>query len=62
VEVWFDLRDGRRLCLPRITQPEPMQALLLAQLNWKLPAQPPPRVYAASPGDGASMAIQPEKT
>jgi transposase len=23
VEVWFELRDGRRLCLPRITQPEP---------------------------------------
>ena len=23
VEVWFELRDGRRMCLPRITQPEP---------------------------------------
>ena len=46
VEVWFDLRDGRRMCLPRITQPEPAQALLLAQLNWSLPQQPPPRVYA----------------
>jgi transposase len=46
VEVWFELKDGRRLCLPRITQPEPAQALLLHQLNWALPAQPPPRVYA----------------
>jgi len=46
VEVWFDLKDGRQLCLPRITQPEPAQALLLHQLNWSLPAQPPPRVYA----------------
>ena len=23
VEVWFELRDGRRMCLPRLTQPEP---------------------------------------
>jgi transposase len=47
VEVWFDLRAGGTICLPRITQPEPAQAALLAQLDWKLPAQPPPRVYAA---------------
>jgi transposase len=45
VEVWFELKDGRHLCLPRITQPEPVQALLLTQLNWQLPAQPPPRIY-----------------
>jgi hypothetical protein len=45
VEVWFELRDGRQLCLPRITQPEPAQALLLKQLNWTLPAQPPPKIY-----------------
>lgn len=45
VEVWFRLRDGRRLCLPRITQPEKAQALLLHQLGWTLPEQPPPRVY-----------------
>jgi len=42
VEVWFELRDGRRMCLPRI----PAQAVLLAQLNRSLPQQPPPRVYA----------------
>lgn len=47
VEVWFQLRDGRQLCLPRITQPEKHQALLLAQLGWELPEQPPPRIYAA---------------
>ena len=46
VEVWFELRGGRRMCLPRITQPEPAQAVLLAQRNWRLPQQPPPRVYA----------------
>jgi hypothetical protein len=46
VEVWFQLRDGRWLCLPRITQPEPAQAVLLQQLNWTLPHQPPPRIHA----------------
>ena len=45
VEVWFELRDGREMCLPRITQPETAQVLLLEQLEWKLPQQPPPRVY-----------------
>ena len=33
------------MCLPRITQPERVQRLLLAQLNWQLPEQPPPRIY-----------------
>ena len=47
VEVWFDLRRGGTICLPRITQPEPAQAALLVQLGWTMPAQPPPRVYAA---------------
>jgi transposase len=61
VEVWFELRDGRWLCLPRITQPEPVAALLLAQLNWQLPAQPPPRVYAARTGE-SSLEIRPEES
>jgi transposase len=50
VEVWFELRNGGTICLPRITQPEPAQAALLTQLGWTLPAQPPPRVYAAQVG------------
>lgn len=50
VEVWFDLVDGGQICLPRITQPEPAQAALLAQLNWQLPPQPPPRLYAEDVG------------
>jgi len=37
VEVWFELKDGRQLCLPRITQPELVQAALLEQLGWQLP-------------------------
>jgi len=58
VEVWFELKDGRRLCLPRITQPESAQAVLLHQLNWTLPQQPPPRVYARDvPPAGASLAM-----
>jgi len=45
VEVWFKLRAGGAICLPRITQPEPAQALLLHQLGWRLPEQPPPKIY-----------------
>jgi hypothetical protein len=47
VEVWFTLRDGRHLCLPRITEPELEQRLLLHHLQWMLPEQPPPKIYAA---------------
>jgi transposase len=50
VEVWFDTADGRRICLPRITMPEPEHQLVLAQLNWQLPKQPPPRIYARREG------------
>ena len=45
VEVWFQLRASGAICLPRITQPEPAQAILLHQLGWSLPEQPPPRIY-----------------
>jgi transposase len=45
VEVWFKLKAGGAICLPRITQPEPAQALLLHQMAWALPEQPPPRIY-----------------
>jgi len=44
VEVWFRLRDGRSICLPRITEPETAQALLLHHLGWRLPEQPPPKI------------------
>lgn len=52
IEVWFQLRDGRQLCLPRITQPEKEQALILHQLGWTLPEQPPPRIYQAQLATG----------
>ena len=49
VDVEFDTRDGRRLVLPRITEPEKEQAALLLALGWRLPQQPPPRIRAAMP-------------
>jgi transposase len=45
VEVWFRLREGGSICLPRITQPGQAQEILLQQLGWQLPEQPPPRIY-----------------
>ena len=45
VEVWFALRRGGRICLPRITEPESDQSIILHRLGWKLPQQPPPRIY-----------------
>jgi len=45
VEVWFTLRDGRQLCLPRISEPEAEQLLLLHHLGWLLPEQPPPKIH-----------------
>ena len=39
-------KDGRRLILPRYTQPDPDQKLLLHQLDLILPQQPPPRISA----------------
>lgn len=61
VEVWFELRDGRRICLPRITQPEPVQALLLQQLNWQLPQQPPPRIYSKDLPPASTPDLRPEQ-
>jgi transposase len=50
LDVSFPTTDGRRLVMPRYTEPNPEQALLLHQLNFVLPQQPPPRITtAASP-------------
>jgi transposase len=62
VEVWFELRDGHTICLPRITQPEPVQALLLQQLNWQLPQQPPPRIYSKDLPQPRSPVLHPEQS
>ncbi len=44
LDVTFPTTDGRRLVMPRYTQPTPEQKLLLHQLRLSLPDQPPPRV------------------
>lgn len=51
LDVCFPTTDGRWLIMPRYTQPEPDQQLMLHRLGLTLPAQPPPRIKAqeASP-------------
>jgi transposase len=44
LDVSFPTTDGRRLTMPRYTEPSPEQALLLHHLNLVLPQQPPPRI------------------
>jgi hypothetical protein len=44
LDVHLPLADGRELVLPRYTQPEPEQRLVMEKLGWELPAQPPPRI------------------
>jgi transposase len=46
VDVHFPTTDGRTLIFARYTQPEPDQRMLLTQLGWELPEQPPPRITA----------------
>jgi transposase len=48
LDVSFPTTDGRRLVMPRYTEPNPEQALLLHQLNLILPKQPPPRICTAT--------------
>ena len=50
VDVHIPTSDGRTLILSRYTQPEPDLQLLLTRLKLELPAQPPPRITAASGG------------
>jgi transposase len=44
LDVHVPLADGRELVMPRYTQPEPDQQLVLEKLGWQLPPQPPPRI------------------
>ena len=48
LDVSFPTTDGRRLVMPRYTEPSPEQALLLHQLNLVLPQQPPPRITTSA--------------
>jgi hypothetical protein len=47
--------DGRELVLPRHTEPEAEQQMILQTLGLELPQQPPPRIRqqtAVLPGPG----------
>jgi hypothetical protein len=46
LDVELPTTDGRLLTLSRYTQPEPAVRLLLQQLKFNLPEQPPPRLIA----------------
>jgi DDE family transposase len=48
LDVCFPTTEGRWLVMPRYTQPEPEQQLLLHELKLCLPQQPPPRLKARS--------------
>lgn len=48
LDVYFPTTDGRWLLMPRYTQPEPDQQLLLHRLKLSLPQQPPPRLKVRS--------------
>ena len=46
VDVHLPATDGRQFVLPRYTQPDADQRLLLQRLKLTLPEQPPPRIQA----------------
>ena len=56
LDVCLPTTDDRWLIMPRYTQPEPDQSLLLHHLNLSLPAQPPPRIKAQ---DETAQAVPP---
>jgi transposase len=48
LDVSFPTTDGRRLVMPRHTEPDSEQTLLLHHLGLVLPQQPPPRITTAA--------------
>ncbi len=57
LDVWLPTTDGRYLVMPRYTQPEADQAILLHKLQLSLPHQPPPRIKA-QPNDCPQEALR----
>jgi hypothetical protein len=58
VDVELPTTDGRVLVLPRHTEPESEQEMVLEKLGLALPAQPPPRIRAeqvAQPGGDGTI-------
>jgi transposase len=54
IDVWIPTVDGRRLLLPRYTQPSADTRILLEKLNLALPSQPPPRITSHAHCDTAA--------
>lgn len=54
VDVHLPTTDGRTLILPRFTEPEAQQRMILEKLGLALPAQPPPRIRAAGAESAAT--------
>ena len=48
LDVAIPTTDGRELVLPRHTEPEAEQMMILQKLKLELPPQPPPRIRAAT--------------
>jgi transposase len=57
LDVWFPTTDNRWLVMPRYTQPEADQALLLHELKLSLPQQPPP-VLKAKPAAASTEKLK----
>jgi hypothetical protein len=55
VDVHFPTTDGRTLILPRFTEPEPQQRMILEKLGLTLPPQPPPRIRAPAVATAAEV-------
>ena len=49
LDVWLPTSDGRWLVMPRYTQPEAEQEILLHRLQLRPPEQPPPRIKVHHP-------------
>jgi hypothetical protein len=53
LDVWLPTTDGRWLVMPRYTQPEAEQAVLLHNLQLHLPQQSPPRIKLQHPSQSS---------
>ena len=59
LDVHFPTTDGRELIFVRYTKPEPDQKLLLAQMQWTLPPQSPPRITAKKQLENVYRPLEP---
>lgn len=57
LDVWLPTTDGRWLVMPRYTQPEAEQAILLHKMRLCLPQQPPPRIKLQHPSRTSEVVV-----